>query len=104
GIIFNLLEQVVTDKYGSDAWDDLLVACEVDGVYTSLGNYDDNELLALVAAASKKLDIPADDLVRWFGSSAIDLLATAYPAFFEAHDATQPFLLTLNDIIHAEVR
>lgn len=104
GIIFNLLEQVVTDEYGSDAWDDLLTATGVDGVYTSLGNYADDELIALVGAASEKLGRPADELVRWFGSTAIELLFAQHPAFFDAHHATQPFLLTLNDIIHAEVR
>ena len=104
GIIFNLLEQVVTDAHGSDTWDELLVASGLDGVYTSLGNYDDDELIALVGAASQKLGTPPDDLVRWFGSSAIELLAVQHPDFFEGHQSTQPFLETLNDIIHAEVR
>jgi hypothetical protein len=104
GIIFNLLEQVVTDAYGADAWDELLAASGVDGVYTSLGNYDDDELFALVGAASQKLDRPADDLVRWFGSTAIELLAERHPTFFDGHRSTQPFLMTLNNVIHAEVR
>jgi hypothetical protein len=104
GVIFNLLEQVVTDAYGSDAWDELLVASGLDGVYTSLGNYDDDELFALVGAASQKLSRPVDELVRWFGSTAIELLAAQHPNFFEEHQSTQPFLLTLNNIIHAEVR
>jgi Haem-NO-binding len=104
GIVFNLLESVVTSEYGTQTWDELLTAAGTDGVYTSLGNYEDAELLALVAAASKALETPVDELVRWFGSNAIDLLAAQYPVFFEPHDSTRPFLLTLNDIIHAEVR
>jgi hypothetical protein len=31
-------------------------------------------------------------------------MAAAYPGFFVAHTSTRPFLLTLNDIIHPEVR
>ena len=104
GIIFNLLEQVVTDAHGADAWDELLVMSNLDGVYTSLGNYPDGHLGALIEAASKKLGRPPDDLVRWFGSAAIELLAAQHPHFFTEHRSTQPFLLTLNDIIHAEVR
>jgi heme-NO-binding protein len=42
--------------------------------------------------------------VRWFGRAAIPLLAERYPEFFEGHRTTSTFLLTLNDIIHTEVR
>jgi hypothetical protein len=104
GIIFNLLEEVVTQQLGEDTWDALLDAADLDGAYTSLGSYPDADLLALVAAASAALDKPADDVVRWFGVHAIPLLARKYPALFERHRATRPFLLTLNGIIHPEVR
>lgn len=104
GIIFNLLEEVVTQQLGADTWDALLDAAELDGAYTSLGSYPDADLLALVAAASAALDKPADDVVRWFGVHAIPLLVRKYPALFERHQTTRPFLLTLNGIIHPEVR
>jgi hypothetical protein len=45
-----------------------------------------------------------DDVVRWFGRRALPLLAERYPQFFDPHESTRPFLLTLNDIIHPEVR
>ena len=32
------------------------------------------------------------------------LFAVRYPQFFEPHDCTRSFVLTLNDIIHPEVR
>jgi hypothetical protein len=104
GVVFNLLEEIVSREYGEDVWDDLLEAAQVDGVYTSLGGYPDEDLSALVAAASTALDMPAEDIVRWFGRNALPLLATTYPEFFDPHDSTRPFILTLNDIIHPEVR
>jgi hypothetical protein len=76
----------------------------VDGAYTSLGGYPDEDLTALVAAASTALEMPAEDIIRWFGRNALPLLAKSYPQFFEPHDSTRPFILTLNDIIHPEVR
>ena len=33
GIVFNLLQEVVTQHYGEDVWDDLIDAAGVDGVY-----------------------------------------------------------------------
>jgi hypothetical protein len=104
GIIFNLLEEVVTDQFGANMWDKLLDQARVEGAYTSLGNYPDADLFKLVEAASSALNQPPDLVVRWFGVKALPLLAQKYPAFFNRHQSTRPFILTLNDIIHPEVR
>jgi hypothetical protein len=104
GIIFNLLEEVVTQEFGEDTWDQLLDMAQIDGAFTSLGNYPDDNLFKLVAAASTALDRPPDAIVRWFGTQALPLLAKKYPMFFEKYQSTRPFLLTLNSIIHPEVR
>jgi hypothetical protein len=103
GIIFNLVEEVVTAEHGEDTWDLLLEDSELEGAYTSLGSYPDDDLHKLVASASGALDLPPADVVRGIGRSAIPLLAQRYPGFFEGHDC-RSFLLTLNDIIHPEVR
>jgi hypothetical protein len=103
GVVFNLLERVVSEKYGEETWDSLLEATGQEGAYTAVGSYADEEFLNLVGAASAELDVPADDLVRWFGRSSIPLLRERYPAFFH-HDSTRSFILTLNDVIHPEVR
>lgn len=104
GIVFNLLEQVVVDEYGDETWDTLLDAAGVEGAYTAVGNYPTEELGRLVKAAAEALGQPADDIVRWFGREALPLLAQRYPTFFEGHPSTRAFLLTLNNVIHPEVR
>lgn len=104
GIVFNLLEQIVSAEHGDETWEQLLDAAELDGVYTSLGSYPDEDLLKLVGAASNALGVPPDDVVRWFGRSAMPLFAARYPALFAEHSETRSFVLTLNDIIHPEVR
>ena len=104
GVIFNLLEEIVVRDHGEDTWELLLDDAGLDGVYTSLGSYDDGELLALVEAASNRLDLPADDVVRWYGHNALALLAKRYPELFAPHQDGRSFVLTLNEIIHPEVR
>jgi hypothetical protein len=104
GVVFNLLEAVVRRDHGDDSWEELLETTDIDGAYTSLGNYPDEEMMKLVGAASSTLKMPADDVVRWFGRNALPLLAKKHPHFFDAHKSTRPFLLSLNDVIHSEVR
>lgn len=104
GIIFNLLEQVVSQEEGEDAWDDVLEAAGLDGVYTSLGNYPDADLVKLIHVTSAQLSRTPEDVLRLFGFRSIPLLAARYPAFFEGHRSARTFLLTLNDVIHPEVR
>ncbi|HEX7665691.1 MAG TPA: heme NO-binding domain-containing protein, partial [Polyangiaceae bacterium] len=45
-----------------------------------------------------------DEVLRWFGRKAMPVLAERYPAFFEPHTSTRPFVSSLNSIIHPEVR
>src|SRR5215204_2899039 len=95
GIVYNLLEELIVAEHGEDVWDELLDAAGLDGAYTSLGNYPDAQLMALVGAASQELDVPPDEVVRWFGRSALPLLAQRYPALFAPHDCVRSFVLTL---------
>jgi hypothetical protein len=104
GVVFNLLEQAVTDAYGDDVWMDLLEEAGVYGAYTSLGSYPDSEIVALVGAAASKLDLEAADVLRWFGRSAMPMLAERYQPFFAGHVSARSFILSVNDIIHPEVR
>lgn len=104
GIVFNLLEQVVTDEHGEDAWDKVLDAAGLEGVYAAVGSYPDEQFMALVGAACDLLAQEPDDLVRWFGTRAMPLFSARYPSFFEGHTSARSFVLTLNDVIHPEVR
>lgn len=103
GIVFNLLEEVVVAGHGEAAWDRILDAAGLGGSYTSLGSYPDEEIERLVGAASAALAVPPAQVLRWFGRQAIPLLAKHYPQFFE-RQSTLLFVLSVNNIIHPEVR
>lgn len=104
GIIFNLAEEVVAAAHGPETWDALLEESGASGAYTSLGSYPDSELIAILTAASARLGMPVADVLRWFGRSAMPLIAQRFPAFFTGVPNLQGFILSLNTIIHAEVR
>ncbi len=104
GVVFNLLEEVVARHHGPDVWDDLLDAAGVGGSYTSIGSYADAEMEALVAVAGTALGLSRAEVLRWFGQQAMTVLSERYAAFFEPHNSTRPFILSVNSIIHPEVR
>lgn len=104
GIVFNLLEEVVTRYHGAAAWDGLLEATGLDGAYTSLGSYPDEQLRELVGAAGQAFAMPGPEVLRWFGREAMPMLVQRYPVFFEPHRSTRPFVVSVSSIIHPEVR
>ncbi len=104
GIVFNLLEEVITADLGADAWFELIEISGVGGVYTSVGSYPDEDLFALVEMASRGLQLSPDEMLRNFGRKAMPLLAERYGALFDGHSGSRTFILSVNDIIHPEVR
>ncbi len=104
GVVFNLLEEVVSEEAGDAAWEHAIAESGVEGVYTSLGTYGHEELGALAGSLSAQLGVEPDEAVLWFGRKALPKLAAIYPQLFDSFDSTLPFLGTLNDIIHPEVR
>ena len=104
GVVFNLLEEAVTEAFGHDTWDELLDDAGLDGAYTSLGNYADAEIEALVGAAARRLEMEPEAVLRWFGESAMPLLKRRFPTLFDAHPSSRSFILSINSIIHPEVR
>ena len=104
GVIFNIVEEIVVELFDADAWDDLLDATGLEGAYTALGNYGDKELSAIVDAIATTTEQSAEDVWRLVGRLALPKLATRLPASrVEGHDA-RTFLLSVNEIIHPEVR
>lgn len=104
GIIFNLLEEVTVRHHGEHAWETLLLATGLNGAYTSLGSYPDEDIQGLIAQAAVLLNSTPFDVLRWFGQEAMPLLFERYPQFFRDPISTRSFLLSVNHIIHPEVR
>jgi hypothetical protein len=106
GVIFNLLEDFITQGWGEDAYEEILALCPFHGQEPFVGpkTYPDADLLALVARASEKLGVPVPDAIHAFGRYLFPRLATKYPIFLDGYAHPKPFLKTINDVIHVEVR
>jgi len=107
GIIFNQLENMVTEQLGPEAWDTLLTQTELstpEGIFVGPKNYPDEDLFALVGTASKVTGASADTLVRGFGRYLFPKLAALYPVFLRDGMSAKSFLMSVDRIIHVEIR
>ena len=99
GIIFNLLEEAVTRRFGAGAWAEMLATVDVGG-YLPFDRYPDDEFFRLLGALPVNSEMDAEERLRWFGRAAVPLLAERYPLIFAPHQSAESFLLTLNAILH----
>jgi len=104
GIIFNVTETAVVELLGEDAWDDLLDDAGVDGDYTALGTYPDEELLALVSAAATKTGHDPADVQRLIGRQVLPHLVASIEDFLDPDLDVFTFLESIHSIIHVEVK
>jgi len=104
GIIFNYLGEMVEEKFGLEAWDALLTETGLDGRFVASETYPDEDLVALVTAANKATGIDKVELIRAFGRYLLPHFRKTNPQFFEDHTSLKSFLLTVDRVIHVEVR
>jgi len=104
GIVFQVLESCYVDAFGPDAWFEVSAAAGASDSYTYDASYPDAELGRLVGAICAAQGLSVPDALRWFGERAIPHFRALTPDLFEAHQACWPFLRSLNDIIHPQVR
>jgi hypothetical protein len=94
GIIFNLLEEAVTRRFGPGAWTEMLAKVDTGG-FLPFDKYPDEDLFRLLGTLPVDPGMDADDRLRWFGQAAVPLLAERYPLIFAPHHSAVSFLLTL---------
>lgn len=104
GIIFNHLAEMVEEVFGLEVWDKILQDTGSNGVFIASDTYSDKDLFALVASAHEISGIPVNDLVRSFGEYMFPRFHIANPQFFSDDMTLKSFLLTVDRIIHVEVR
>ena len=105
GVVFTLMGELVEEKFGLDVWDALIDETRPAsaGAYTTVATYPDAELFAYVGCLSARTGVPPSELTRNFGVFMLHRFAGMHPEFFSEHTA-RSFLMSVHDVIHAEVR
>lgn len=105
GLIFTSLKQFVVDVYGEPAWNQLLVNTGLTGrMYLATDAYPDEEVTALVTAASTLTNLPADILLKDFGRALVPGLVKTYRAFIKPQWRSLDLIAAVESQIHKAVR
>ena len=106
GIIFNLLEEFIVDGWGADRFEKIFEQCPIHTQlpYVGPGSYADANMLAIIDKTTAELGIGTAEALRSFGRFAFPKLADKFSVFVREHQHPKPFLMTLDGVIHEEVR
>ncbi len=106
GIVFTTFNDMVEQQIGIDVWDRILdsVKPESEGIYTSVEDFPDEELIAMVSELSTITGTPVLDLVQAFGQYLFHALAMRHPIFVDEKSDFIEFLKSIEDVIHKEVK
>ena len=106
GLVFTEFIEFVEDTFTPEVADRIIEASDLasGGVYTSLGNYDHDEMVQLVTQLSTETGVAVPDLLRTFGAHLFGRFVVEFPFFFEKAKSAFDFLQTVDSYIHVEVR
>lgn len=106
GIVFNLLEEFITEKLGEERYEEIVAGCDLitKEPFVGPGTYPDEDLFAIVGKTVEVSGIALPDALRAFGRFCFPKLAEKFPNFVAAHTHPKPFLKTVETVIHVEVK
>jgi hypothetical protein len=105
GLVNQGLQDFVSSVGGDALWRDVRTAAGVEpGMFVSMDVYPDAMTFDLVAAASRVLDMPADELLRAFGRHWVLYTARrGYGTIFDTMGRTLVEFLTNLDMMHTRL-
>ncbi len=105
GIVFTEFTEMIEELFSPEVVDAVLETpgLKSKGIFTSVGYYDHADMVRMVAALSKEVQLPVDDLVSAFGEHLFSKLVKKYPILVSGHDSALNFLATVDSTVHKEV-
>lgn len=106
GIVFTEFLEMVESKFGLEIVDQIIEQSNLpsEGVYTSIGTYEFNEMVSLITQLSSKVNVSVDDLLYTFGIYLFDSLGKAHPEVIQSYNSPIGLLYSIEDHIHVHVK
>lgn len=105
GLVFTELLEYIEDNFGFDVADKIIEDAKLanDGSFTQAGNYPFEELVKLVSALSRELNIEIPKLLEIFGEHMFKRLISLNPQLKDNFESSLDLISRVDDIIHPEV-
>jgi len=106
GVVFTEFLEMVETRFSMDMVDDIIDDAQLPskGVYTAVGTYPHEEIVALAVALSQRSGTTTAELLLIFGEHLFGRFVKGYPSFFVGATDAFTFLAGIEDIIHLDVR
>jgi predicted hydrocarbon binding protein len=106
GIVFNLLEKFVENKFGLETWEQIESGAELKTkeLFIGPGTYDDEELLALVGSSNKVLSLSINTILKSFGRFCFRPMIETNKSYLDGINNAAEFLHIVDNLIHVEVK
>ena len=106
GVIFNLVEKFITENWGEEKYEEVLSLCSLQTKepFVGPGTYPDADLISIVGKASEVLGVSVPDALKAFGKFMLPQLIAKFPNFVTPYKNPKDFLMTIDSVIHVEVR
>lgn len=106
GTVFTVFSEMVIQKFGMTYWNQLIEESHLSsgGAYTSVEQYDDQELFTLVKSISNQQDIPLPTLLEGFGEYLFPQLFPMTPKSLSHIHLLKDYILSIENVIHVEVQ
>jgi hypothetical protein len=106
GIIFTEFLDLVEEKFGLEMVDKIINQSDLksEGIYTSVGTYEFNEMLQLISHLSKNTDISVDDLLMVYAEHLFAALVKTYPNLVSHYQNPMDLIASIENHIHVEVK
>lgn len=105
GIVLKGLKDFVVESYDREAWQRIQAEASLEGkVYVPVTEYPDDDVLALVGAASEVTDIPAADLLFEFGKFLVPGLIETYGVHVDGDWTGLELVANVEKYIHEALR
>ncbi|MFT6797343.1 MAG: hypothetical protein ACJART_002494 [Maribacter sp.] len=106
GIIFTEFLEMVESKFGLEIADTIIEAANLpsEGIYTSIGTYDFNEMVSLVKELDAVTQIGLGELIYILGHYLFASLRKAHPKVIQSYTSPLSMLYSIEDHIHVHVQ
>ncbi|MDO6603504.1 heme NO-binding domain-containing protein [Arenibacter palladensis] len=106
GIVFTEFMEMVESSFGLEVVDEIIEKSnlESEGIYTSIGTYEFNEMVSLITNLSDSVKIDTNTLLHTFGYYLFSSLGKAHPEVIKSYTNPLGLLYSIEDHIHVHVK